>query len=204
MKKSLILLLMAMILVLPGCAQDEAEATVIDTPEDMETMIAPMDAIMMYAAERGLQYDAEDPAVFWRLMYYYIGNHGSEHSLAKEDNGILQLDRRAVQEFAAAMFADYDDLMDIPEELSDSVSYDEGMDAYDFSPGDRGLSQSEITGCVKNEDGSYAVTARLYDITDDTTIYAARFKLVENQYVSGIENPLFLYSIESVEEVVEE
>lgn len=175
----------------------------VELPGDMESMLAPMDAIMMCGAERGFDYNVDDPEVFWRLMYYNIGNHGSNHSLAKVDKGILQLDYSVVLEFATGMFVNYSDLPVIPECLSDSITYDESLDAYMFSLGDRGLSQAEILKCMKNADGSYDVTARLYDVTDGQTIVSAKFHLETNPYADGITNPMFLYTISSADEITE-
>jgi len=175
----------------------------VEIPADMEAMLAPMDAILMCGAETGFEYDSENPEVFWRLMYYNIGNHGSTHPLAKVDRGILELDRKVVQEFATGMFANYSDLPELPEEMEGAITYDESIDAYLFSLGDRGLSQAEMVTCMKNADGSYDVTARLYDMEDNSTIVSAVFHLVANPYADGIMNPMFLYTISSVVEFTE-
>lgn len=180
-----------------------AQPVEIEIPADMESMLAPMDAIMMCSVETGFVYNVDDPEVFWRLMYYNIGNHGSSHQLAKIDAGVLQLDRRAVQEFATGMFANYSDLPELPEEMVGSITYDESLDAYLFSLGDRGLSQAEMLSCMQNADGSYDVTARLYDVTDGSTIVCEKFHLETNPYADGISEPMFLYTISAVEEIVE-
>ncbi len=182
---------------------DPAYSKEVEIPADMESMLAPMDAIMMCGAETGFEYDVEKPEVFWRLMYYNIGNHGSSHQLAKVDKGILELDRKVVQEFATGMFANYSDLPELPEEMEDAITYDKSIDAYLFSLGDRGLSQAEMVKCMQNADGSYDVTARLYDLEDNSTIVSAVFHLVANRYADGISNPMFLYTISSVDEITE-
>lgn len=182
---------------------DPAYSKEITIPEDMLSMLAPMDAILMCGAETGFEYDAKDPEVFWRLMYYNLGNHGSRHQLAKLNEGTLYLDRRAVQEFATGMFVDYSDLPAVPEDFAESITYDASMDQYQFSLGDRGLSDAEFVKCMQNADGSYDVTARLYDLEDNSTIVSAVFHLVTNPYADGISEPLFLYTIASFEEITE-
>ena len=182
---------------------DPAYSQEITIPDDMYDMLAPMDAILMCGAETGFEYDAENPEVFWRLMYYNLGNHGSRHTSARLNEGVLYLSRSAVAEFATGMFANYTDLPEIPEDYAGSVTYDENSDMYTFSLGDRGLSDAEFVKCMQNADGSYDVTARLYDLEDNSTIVSAVFHLVANPYADEISGPLFLYTISSFEEITE-
>ena len=96
------------------------------------------------------------------------------------------------------LFADYSDLLAVPDSLSSIIRYDESWDAYILSPGDRGLSAAEILSASETEDGGYDVTARLYDVTDSSDICVYLFHLVPNAYADGITDPLFLYSVESM------
>lgn len=167
--------------------------------EALQNMLMPMDALMMCAVEEEKNYDPADPEFFWGALFRELGNHSDASSLiTTNENWELQVPRQVAQEFATGLFADYSDLLAVPDSLSSIIRYDESWDAYILSPGDRGLSAAEILSASETEDGGYDVTARLYDVTDSSDIYVYLFHLVPNAYADGITDPLFLYSVESM------
>lgn len=167
--------------------------------EALQNMLMPMDALMMCAVEEEKNYDPADPEFFWGALFRELGNHSDASSLITTNkNWELQVPRQVAQEFATGLFADYSDLLAVPDSLSSIIRYDESWDAYILSPGDRGLSAAEILSASETEDGGYDVTARLYDVTDSSDICVYLFHLVPNAYADGITNPLFLYSVESM------
>ena len=167
--------------------------------EALLNMLMPMDALMMCAVEEEKNYDPADPEFFWGALFRELGNHSDASSLiTTNENWELQVPRQVAQEFATGLFADYSDLLAVPDSLSSIIRYDESWDAYILSPGDRGLSAAEILSASETEDGGYDVTARLYDVTDSSDIYVYLFHLVPNAYADGITDPLFLYSVESM------
>ena len=167
--------------------------------EALQNMLMPMDALMMCAVEEEKNYDPADPEFFWGALFRELGNHSDASSLiTTNENWELQVPRQVAQEFATGLFADYSDLLAVPDSLSSIIRYDESWDAYILSPGDRGLSAAEILSASETEDGGYDVTARLYDVTDSSDICVYLFHLVPNAYADGITNPLFLYSVESM------
>ena len=167
--------------------------------EALQNMLMPMDALMMCAVEEEKNYDPADPEFFFFLLFRELGNHSDASSLiTTNENWELQVPRQVAQEFATGLFADYSDLLAVPDSLSSIIRYDESWDAYILSPGDRGLSAAEILSASETEDGGYDVTARLYDVTDSSDICVYLFHLVPNAYADGITDPLFLYSVESM------
>lgn len=167
--------------------------------EALQNMLMPMDALMMCAVEEEKNYDPADPEFFWGALFRELGNHSDASSLiTTNENWELQVPRQVAQEFATGLFADYSDLLAVPDSLSSIIRYDESWDAYILSPGDRGLSSAEILSVSETEDGGYDVMARLYDVTDSSDICVYLFHLVPNAYADGITDPLFLYSVESM------
>ena len=165
--------------------------------EALQNMLMPMDALMMCAVEEEKNYDPADPEFFWGALFRELGNHSDASSLiTTNENWELQVPRQVAQEFATGHFADYSDLLAVPDSLSSIIRYDESWDAYILSPGDRGLSAAEILSASETEDGGYDVTARLYDVTDSSDICVYLFH--PNAYADGITDPLFLYSVESM------
>lgn len=167
--------------------------------ETLLHMLMPMDALMMTAVEQGQDYDPFSPEFFWGALYRELGLYADASSLITvEESGEIKVPRQTAQEFATGLFADYSDLLAVPDSLSSIIRYDESWDAYILSPGDRGLSAAELLTASPTEDGGYDITARLYDVTDSSDICVYRFHLVPNAYADGITEPLFLYSVESM------
>lgn len=184
----------------------DSEKEVVDgeVPYVFRDMLPVMDAFMMYAVEyNNFEYDAADPEVFWGILYYTIGNYAGNSQYAEIDGDYLRVDRMLVQEYAAGQFAEYDDLPEVPEVWENNIIYDADWDAYKFAVGDRGLSSAEIVGWTELNDGTYDVTARLFGLTDNQTITEVKFHLVKNKYADGITNPMFMYAIDTVENVGE-
>lgn len=161
----------------------------------IEKMTAPMDSLLMCMKENNVNYEPLNPEFFWKALHYTIGNYGYKHPLAQVNEGEIILPKQTVQEFATGLFAQYDDLLGLPEQFT-NVQYDEGLNAYHFMLGDRGLSAFEMTDKIQNEDGSFDIKARLYDVTNEETICEGNFHLVKNIYADSIVEPMFYYSIE--------
>ena len=182
---------------------NENEVVDGEVPYELRDMLPVMDGFMMYAVEQQFVFDAADPEVFWGIMFYTVGNYAGNSQFSEIDGDYLRVNRMFVQEYATGQFAEYGDLPEVPEKWSEDIIYDEGWDAYKFALGDRGVSAAEIVSWQPQEDGIVDVTARLFDLTDNSTILKVKFRLVENKYADGITYPMFLYAIEAVENVTE-
>lgn len=186
-------------------AQNETEQTQTEeqakevTQESIDTMVEPADALVRCMLENGLDYEPKDPVFFWTALSYFVGAYGTEHELAQVDDESITLPRKAVQEMAIALFADYDDLLELPEEVSARVTYDESLDAYRFGRGDIGLCETKLTLLGEEEGNVYAEAKLISTMEDQDTIGIWKITMTENTYADGIENPKYLYSISAVE-----
>ena len=189
--------------------ESESQTVQTEEPVDVEVsheiraMLPPMDGFMMYAAENEFIFDATNPEVFWGVLFYTVGNYAGNSQYAELDGDYLRVNRKFVQEYATGQFAEYSELPEIPEKWQNDIIYDTDWDAYKFSLGDRGTSAAQIVRCQEYKDGSYDVTARLFDLVENNTICLAKFHLVKNTYADGMEYPMFYYAIASVEKVNE-
>lgn len=165
------------------------------TLAEIEKMTAPMDSLFMCMKENNMKYEPLNAEFFWKALQYTIGNYGYKHPLAQIKENEIILSKQAVQEYAAGLFAQYDDLLKLPKQLT-NIQYDEGLNAYHFMLGDRGMSAFEMTDKIQNEDGSFDIKARLYDVTNEETLCEGNFHLVKNIYADAITEPMFYYSIE--------
>lgn len=201
MKKILALFLTGLMtfgLMACGNTTDEPENKTM--PENMTSMAAPIDALARCMLEQNLDYAPQDPEFFWTALFYFAGAYGLDHELVAEEEGTyqLQIPTPVMQEHAAALFADYNDLYDLPSIMKGNISYDPDWDAYSVSRGDIGLSEMRLTSFVETEDG-YAVTAELWGIgPEEELISAYDVTLVDNAYVDSIENPLYFYSVKDI------
>lgn len=197
--KKLFALLLAMVMVLGLAACNKPKEPAPADP-DISCMQAPIDALARCMLENDMEYDPEDPDFFWTALYYFTGAYGLEHELVKEnDNYQLVVPTKTMQEHATALFADYDDLMELPDIMLGNVAYDEAEDAYLVSQGDKGLSEMRLTAFEETEEG-FDVTAELWATGPEEELIASfNVTLVENAYADGIQNPIYLFSVASME-----
>lgn len=177
---------------------EEPDPTVM--PDNMASMTAPVDALARCMLEQKLEYDPQDPEFFWTALFYFAGAYGLDHELVEEEEGSYQLKvpTPVMQEHAAALFAEYNDLFDLPSIMKGNVSYDPDWDAYFLSRGDIGLSELKFTSYEKTDDG-HAVTAELWSTgPEEEKIAAYDVILTDNAYIDGIEDPLYFYSVKEI------
>ncbi|MDD4842970.1 MAG: hypothetical protein PHU31_01370 [Anaerotignum sp.] len=178
----------------PEEAQTPAEQTA-----DMASMAEPIDSLMRCMVENNMTYDPTDPEFFWTALYYFLGNYGQENPLVSlSDDGKIKVPRKVAQEYAIALFANYDDLLPLPEALSASITYDEEWDAYLLSPGDAGLAETVLSDDKEGENG-YTVTAKLISTMEDKEVIAqCSVTLQKNAFADGIVDPRYFYSVAEI------
>ncbi len=167
-------------------------------PEALASMVEPADAILMALAESTEAYAPKDPDFFWHALSLFLGMYSENHLLVEVTDSSLRVPRKVAQEFATALYYDYDDLLEIPESRSDFVTYSDAEDAFYLGRGDRGLSETVITRWAKEDDGTYYLEAELHSCMDETVIQKAVFLVKENEYTDGMTNPTYFYSIADV------
>ena len=81
--KKLFALLMTGVLVfgLIGCGNKPEEPDPNVMPENMESMVAPIDSLARCMLGNKLTYDPQDPEFFWTALYYFVGGYGLDHPL---------------------------------------------------------------------------------------------------------------------------
>jgi hypothetical protein len=178
----------------PQEAQPAAEQTA-----DMASMAEPIDSLIRCMVENNMTYAPTDPEFFWTALYYFLGNYGQEHPLVTlTDDGKIKVPRKVAQEYAIALFANYDDLLPLPEALSPSITYDEEWDAYLLTPGDAGLAETVLSDDKEGEEG-YTVTAKLISIMEDKEVIAqCSVTLQKNAFADGIVDPRYFYSVAEI------
>lgn len=182
-----------------------AEFRAEDLTTEQQNMLAVMDSLNMCMVENEWEYEPENPDFFWSALTYTIGNYSNlrdneTSGLITIEDGVMKVYYRLVQEYATGLFEDYSDLLEIPAGNT-MVALDADNEYYDFNMGDRGLSYGKIVSWVDNGDGTSTVETQLLGAEDDSVIADYIYTLVANPYADGIEDPLFVYTIRSVEKV---
>ena len=170
-------------------SDDEAEAR-------RQAMLPIVDALGRCLSENGLDYAPRDPGFFWVALYYAISNYGTGHPLVQQEEWGLQAPYQVVQEYAGALFADYSDLLEIPEMLNSSVWYDDDWGAYGFSAAESSPSTMNVDSWLDSSDGSYQAAVTLTDAWGES--HSFQLTLVDNPYVSGITSPTFYYTVSDI------
>ncbi len=180
----------------------EQEVSVSDfneLPDDIKGTIIPIDSLFLYHTETGKEYDANDSYMLWRTLQYAFGNFGVNYNRAELKEYSLTVEPMTIGEFTTAILDDDYKNYPIPEELSDNIWYDSNYDLYYFGIGDRGLSQTELLTYQYLDNHNLKITARLYGLDDNSTICSGTIYLKRNDYASGVIEPLFYYTVTTVE-----
>ncbi len=203
MKKTLLFLFTALCCIgLVGCDKkntqtfqaQEQETTV--SQETMTTMEEPIDALMCNMLENGTAYDPSDPDFFWSSLYYFLGSYGEENTLVtKTEDSALKVPKKVAQEYAIALFANYDNLLPLPETLAEYIRYDKDWDAYLLTPAESPLMETVLSDFKKTENG-YTLTAKLVSTQEDKEVFGeCTVTMQKNAFADGIVNPRYFYSV---------
>lgn len=180
----------------PQAQQKETSNTL---PQDMTAMVEPVDSLVRCMLENNKTYTPTDPDFFWSALYYFLGEYGAEHPLVSEtDDNRLKVPRKVAQEYAIALFANYVDLLPLPEGLSSFITYDKNWDSYLLEQGDRGLAETVLSDYKKSDD-TYSVTAKLQSTTEVQEVLGEwNITMQKNIFADGIKDPKYFYSITDV------
>ncbi len=163
-------------------------------PDDFADMMKAIDSLILNVCENNRTYNSTDAEFFWSSIYYGVVNYTDEVRLAEWVDGEIRVRRMGVQEFAAGLFADYSDLLKLPASLS-TIRYDEGWDAYIFTPSDRGMYYTRLISTSRQKSGDIRLSAVLCDAETDKPYACFVFTLVPNAYADATTDPIFRYSI---------
>ncbi len=163
-------------------------------PDDFADMMKAIDSLILNVCENNRTYNSTDAEFFWSSIYYGVVNYTDEVRLAEWVDGEIRVRRMGVQEFAAGLFADYSDLLKLPASLS-TIRYDDGWDAYIFTPSDRGMYYTRLISASRQKSGDIRLSAVLCDAETDKPYACFVFTLVPNAYADVTTDPIFRYSI---------
>ena len=179
-------------------AADDVVVDVSNLNGHQENMLMLMDAMNMCLAENGYQYDVNHQEFFWNAINYAIMTYpevpeaqSEEMLIWAEDYSSIQAHEDLIKVYAEGMFADYQQLPELPRKCMVTESEQEGY--YYLSIGDRGSSYGEIVTWVEVADGSCHVEARLAEASSGDTMVSYVYELVVNQNEKGS----FKYRIKS-------
>lgn len=162
---------------------------------DVEAMMPILDSIVeTMGIGEDSAYTPNDDAFCWYVLYLMGVNWGATHPLVEQTDERVIVPRQAMQEFASAAFFDYSDLPAVPDDMAQSVQYDESLDAYRLAYSDRGTSETRMGTLDVAADGTVTVNVELYEIPDEL-LGTITFTLVANPYVEGISEPIYLYCV---------
>ncbi len=166
--------------------------------DDIIAMLPVFDSVIRATKENGGVYAPKDEMFFWTTLYLLSANYGEQTGKAEfAGNGKIKVARQAMQELASACFGDYSDLLNVPDELSQTVVYDESIDAYILEPSDIGDSSSQIVDAI-DVDGTTQVAVIL---VSGEEVENYMFVIIPNPYVDAVSNPVFRYTIREAKPV---
>jgi len=187
--KKLTAWMMAFLLLLAPCAmaqEDEAEIL---------AMQPVVDSIMRaICVEDETIHDAEDAEYFWSVLYLMGVNWSGFHELCvfSEDYSTIRIPRQVMQEYATAIFCDYQDLLPLPEDSV--IVYDEGWDAFILPLSDMGDTHTMLDEYHFDDEGALHVAASLRD-WEDNVFFRMNFVMLPNPYADAVVEPVYLYSV---------
>lgn len=206
MKKYIICLITGLLLLgTTGCnkeiggSQSETPKTSSEFPEDMAEMVEPIDALVRCSLENNINYDPADAKFFWTALYYFLGEYGGENPLVTETEDLkLKVPKKVAQEYAIALFANYEDLLSLPESLSNYITYDEDLDAYLLVQGDRGLAETVLSN-YKETKNAFTASAKLISTIGEKEVLGEwTVTMQKNVFSDSIEEPKYLYSVADI------
>lgn len=167
--------------------------------DEFYVMTKPVDAVIRCMYENNMEYNPRNSEFFWKALSYFVGSYGINHELAEVEYDKVKLPKNVVQEFATILFYDYDDLLDIPESIGDEVAYDENYGGYIFKINPATLSYATLES-VETEEKEYTVIADFYTTGKENVKLSSKWeiKMVDNPYISGIQEPKYIYTIKSI------
>ncbi len=151
----------------------------------VEGMIPPINALVLCMLEQGLTYDDSNDVFLWNSLYYMISLYGQCDLRAELTDESLILPSETVQDYAAALFTNYNGLPQLPDALKDRVRYDSSTDSYYLERGDAGLSETRIERVEHLAGGGLRVDGVLIALEDGSELSRFSADLKANDSMFG-------------------
>ncbi|KXL51688.1 hypothetical protein CLNEO_29400 [Anaerotignum neopropionicum] len=179
-------------------AAQEAQAAQVGLA-DIASMQEPIDSLLRCILENNIPYDPTDPNFFWTALYYFLESYGEENPLVTTtEDGKIKVPKKVAQEYAIALFANYDALLPLPQSLSNFITYDGNLETYLITPGEGSLSETVLSN-YKEEENSHTITAKLISTLENKALLGeCTITLQKNVFADGIEDPRYFYSVAEI------
>lgn len=172
----------------PEPAAEPAEIT-----EEITAMYPLLEAHTL-ALLNGNTYDPEDPFYFWQTIIFAMDTCGMDFYTAETMGSALVLSRGVIEEMASGLFEGAGEaLLEIPDELSDMIQYDQSADAFSCALNE-GYFRIEPQTWTQTEE-EFELTAAFYIGEDPEAAANLSAVLVPNTRAG---NSLFTYTIRSI------
>jgi len=200
-KKLLLFLMTAMMLVLPlhsaaldGPEQPEAPETVKTAyqPGDTPAQTCAVDSaspllhavLLALLNQDAAAFDAGDPVLAWESLYNMLSLYGQLDDRSRYEGDFLVLPAETVRDYAASLSPSLSGLGEPPEDLSDRLTYRASDDSYLVACGEEGMLQLCLSSPVR--DGSeLRLTGELVSAFDDTVLASFRAVLLPGDNLLG-------------------
>ncbi len=187
----------------PGFKQQNSEpAMTQDTRNRIEKMLPVFDSIIRSTAEQKSiptdKFLSTNKELAWDILYHLCVNFGEQYPQIEIQEDKMKVPYKAMQEFATACFADYEDLAAVPAGV-EHITYSKEWNAFMLAMSDRGATTCSIVG-VEPDGDKFKVKVNLNDDETGEVLDAREFIIVPNTFASGITDPAFFFSVAEVKE----
>lgn len=150
-----------------------------------DAIVLPLHALVLAMLEHELVYDIRSAPFVWTALYYSLSLYGQTDDRAELTQNALVLPSESVHDFSRALFADLEQLPELPPELKDFIGYDQSRDLYSLALGDFALTELQMNELIRREDGLYSAEGVLASLEDNSPLCSFRVTLVENDTMFG-------------------
>ena len=170
--------------------------------EDFSIMRNPIDSIIICMLENEKKYSISDNEFFWLCIYYFVNLYVDDSEFINIKYNKVEISKDKIEEYAQILFGNFNQLIDIPNKLSDFVEYNDENNTYIFKKNYERLSYTSIEN-VEKKHNKYIVIADLYIMGEENMIIDSKWhiEMIDNPYLNNFENSKYLYSILDVEKI---
>jgi hypothetical protein len=153
----------------------EESADVPEAETDLHLYETAIQVAVRCEIAENLPYDPTDPMYFWRAMGYFIGAIGTENGAITDTDDAYTISESDIPQLADVLFGDVDGTVPSVTEEDPLVSLGEN-NTYVIHLPELENQDLRCSEPVAQEDGTYTVTAELYEDGTMTASYTASLR----------------------------
>ena len=179
--------------------EEDVDPKIEAAAESLLGMQPVLTTIGIYSELYDSEYDPQDSSCFWKLIWILVNVYGTNNEDIVFDLEGIIVPETIAEEYAQALFADYNGLLPLPE--GTTITYDAAQKAYILPWSDAWIINTEYTKIDQSGD-DYIIDAELVDMSDEEqpqTLKQMRFKLAPNKAAQEKEGAIFLFGVKSVQ-----